>query len=51
MPIDNLNDRVYAVAFDPAGSLYACVAPRVETWDIKREFPSRLVRLVPAETA
>lgn len=48
VPIDNLNDHVYAVAFDPDGTMYACVAPRVETWDIKREFPSRLVRLVPA---
>jgi sugar lactone lactonase YvrE len=51
VPVDNLDDHVYAVAFDPGGTLYACVAPRVETWDIKRQFPSRLVRLVPPEAA
>jgi sugar lactone lactonase YvrE len=45
LEIDNLEQRVYAVAFGPEDSLFACVAPPVETWDIEREFPSRLVRL------
>ncbi|MDG4823974.1 SMP-30/gluconolactonase/LRE family protein [Asanoa sp. WMMD1127] len=39
------DERVYALAFDEADNLFACVAPRVGTWDIEREFPSRLVRL------
>jgi sugar lactone lactonase YvrE len=43
--IDNVDDRVYAVAFDDEDRLFACIAPRVETWDTEREFPSRLVRL------
>lgn len=40
--------RVYAVAFAPDGRLFACVAPRVETWDVLATFPSQLVELVAA---
>lgn len=45
VPIDGLEDHVYAVEIAPDGRMFACVAPRMGSWDTASEFPSRLVQL------
>lgn len=45
LPVDDLEAHVYAVEIAPDGRVFACVAPRMGSWDTEREFPSRLVRL------
>lgn len=45
VPIDDLHGNVYALAIAPDQRVFACVAPRMNTWVQGVEFPSRLVRL------
>ena len=45
VPIEDLNAHVYAVEVATDGRIFACVAPRMMSWDSQMEFPSRLVEL------
>lgn len=45
VPIEDLGGNVYALAISPAGDVFACVAPRMNTWTQGVDFPGRLVRL------
>lgn len=41
--IDALGGNVYALAISPEDEVYACVAPRMNTWTQGVDFPGRLV--------
>lgn len=43
--ISDLGGNVYALAITPDDEVFACVAPRMNTWEQGVEFPGRLARL------